>query len=198
MKIYIGKICRWQPSEETKIPKLEFVNPMFKRRFSQLTRMTIQVIHDVLEQDNSYSSLKIEFSSFYGEIKRQFSINKSIACDGEVSPADFSLSVFNTPVAAASIALGLKAGYSAAFSSDRNFKDLLKSASASVLCGEEEKIIFVYADEEIPEEYKSLGERNIPIALSFVISSVSFSASTEIELDSFDDSIESFLGKYDR
>lgn len=196
MKIYISSICKWEPSEELKAPKLEFVNPMFKRRLSQLTKMTIQVVHDVLEQDSSYHSLKIAFSSFYGELKRQFSINKSIACDGEVSPADFSLSVFNAPVAAASIAFGLKAGYSAAFSSDKNFKNLLMGASAPVLCGEEEKIIFVYADEEIPEEYKSLGEKNRALAVAFVISSVPSSDSTEIDLEQLNDSLESFMEEY--
>lgn len=196
MKIYIGNICKWEPSGDLKAPALEFVNPMFKRRFSQLTKMTIQVVHDVIEKDSSYSFLKVAFSSFYGELKRQFSINKSISCDGEVSPADFSLSVFNAPVAAASIALGLKAGYSAAFSSDRNFKDLLKVASAPVLCGEEEKIIFVYADEETPEEYKSLGEINKALAFAFIISSAPFDGSIEIDLDLLDESLESFIGKY--
>lgn len=197
MKIYISRICKWEPTEELNAPKLEFVNPMFKRRLSQLTKMTIQVVHDVLEQDTSFASLKIAFSSFYGEINRQFKINRSISCDGEISPADFSLSVFNAPVAAASIALGLKNGYSAAFSSDKNFKDLLTSASASVLSGEEEKIIFVYADEEFPEEYSSLGEKNDALAFAFIISSVPFSASTEINLNLLDNSLESFLEKYD-
>ncbi|MBD5407904.1 MAG: beta-ketoacyl synthase chain length factor [Treponema sp.] len=139
--------------EGTEAPKLEFVDPLFRRRLSQITKMTIHVLHDLLEEIPEATDYKQVFISFRGEIKREFTINKGLIEDSEILPAAFSLSVFNTPIAAASIALKLKAGYSVLYPSKGNFLDALKAASAPLLCGAEEKIILVYADEYIPDEY---------------------------------------------
>ena len=151
--VFVSHIHTYIPEEPTGAPKLEFVDPLFRRRLSQITKMTIQVLHDLLEDVPEATHYKQVFISFRGEIKREFTINQGIIEDSEILPAAFSLSVFNTPIAAASIALKLKAGYSVIYPSKSNFLDALKAASAPLLCGVDEKIILVYADEHIPDEY---------------------------------------------
>lgn len=185
-KIYISNLHTWNASPENpkEKPKLEFADPLFKRRLSQITRMTIQVVHDLLEEVPEAAEYKQVFVSFRGEIEREFTINRGIIEDSEILPAGFSLSVFNTPIAAASLSLGLKAGYSVIYPGKSNFKDGLLGAAAPVLSGSEEKIILVYADEYVPDEYGSLQpQNNAGSAFACIISAVEIEGSVSVDLN---------------
>ena len=118
-ELYISDISKWAPGladdenlwqkwargdAQTKIeqikesPKLEYTDPLFRRRLSQITKMTVHVIHKLLEKANISPETKLVFISLRGEIEREFTINKGIIEDGMILPAGFSLSVFNTPI----------------------------------------------------------------------------------------------------
>jgi len=112
--------------------------------------MTIQVVHDLLPLGEN---TKIFFFSFRGELSRQYQINKMVIEEGALSPAYFSLSVFNAPVALASMAFGLKGGYSAHYPGKNSFTAGILSAEAALLSGTTEEIVLVYADESVPPEY---------------------------------------------
>lgn len=185
-KIYISNLHTWNASPENpkEKPKLEFADPLFKRRLSQITRMTIQVVHDLIEEVPEAAEYKQVFVSFRGEIEREFTVNRGIIEDSEILPAGFSLSVFNTPIAAASLSLGLKAGYSVIYPGKSNFKDGLLGAAAPVLSGSEEKIILVYADEYVPDEYGSLQPgMNAGSAFACIISAVDIKESVSVDLN---------------
>ena len=185
-EIYISGISKWAPGladdealwqswlagdaqiEQTKeSPKLEYTDPLFRRRLSQITKMTVHVIHNLLEKTKASKDTKIVFISLRGEIEREFTINKGIIEDGMILPAGFSLSVFNTPVSSATLAFGLKGGYSVLYPSKNDFSQAFKTALAPVLAGTEKEIILVYADELVPEFY---GDKrpavNIPLAFA--------------------------------
>lgn len=165
-------------------PKLEYTTPLFRRRLSQITKMTVHVIHNLLEKSNIDKNTKIVFVSFRGEIERQFSINDSIINEQTILPASFSLSVFNTPISCASLAFGLKGGYSVIFPSKNNFKDVFITASSPILAKTEEKIIFVYADELIPKVYgKKLCKNEKPFAFAGILSREKINKS--VKLDDF-------------
>jgi hypothetical protein len=169
--LYILRIAAWAPGVETRdkwaewalgkreirasreSPDLEFTDPLFKRRLSQISKMTIQVIHDLLplEEDT-----KIVFLSFRGELAQQYKINKMLIEEKSLMPAAFSLSVFNTPAALAAIALKLEAGYSAVYPGQNSFAAGLAVAAAPVLCGRAENSLVVYADEMPPPEYSGV------------------------------------------
>ncbi len=192
MNIYASRPSVWKAGENYESsPKLEFVNPLFKRRLSQITKITIQVLHDLIERFPDCRNCKVVFASTHGEISRQLKINQMLIEDKSVMPAAFSLSVFNTPVAAASIVLGLKNGYSVEFASKGNFKDTLISASAPVLSGDEDKIIFAYADEKIPDEYGVQGKE--PFAFATVISSAENENAKKINIENDFQLPENFL-----
>jgi hypothetical protein len=148
-------------------PDLAFTDPVFRRRLSQISRMTIQVLHDLMpfKEDT-----KVVFLSFRGEITRQFQINKMIIEEQSVLPAAFSLSVFNTPPALAAIALGLTAGYTAVYPAD-GFRSALVAAAAPVLSGSAGETTVVYADEFCPPEYGDLRPAgNKPLAFGVILS----------------------------
>lgn len=144
---------------ETSAPALPFVPVLFKRRLSTLSRMIIHTIHHV-SQD--FPPIKITLSSIYGEITRQWKIARKIIESGDVSPAHFSLSVFNTPVALSSILEKNTAGYSAIFSGENAFETGLKDCIAALQASKETERIYAYGDETLPDEYQKLVQKNNP------------------------------------
>lgn len=190
-EIYISGISKWAPGladdealwqawlqgnaqiEQIKeSPKLEYTDPLFRRRLSQITKMTVHVIHNLLENTNISKETKLVFISLRGEIEREFTINKGIIEDGMILPAGFSLSVFNTPISSATLAFGLKGGYSVLYPSKNDFSDAFKAAVAPVLAGTENEIILVYADELVPEVYgDKRPAENLPLAFACLVSS---------------------------
>ena len=174
-----------KPAICTETPSLDFTPPLFRRRLSQITKMVIQVIHDQMEKSNC-GDIKQFLISNRGEINRQYQIVQQLFDDQEILPATFSLAVFNTPVGQSSLAMKLKSGYSVLFPDNQNFYEGLETACASVLCGDEEQILLIYADEEITDDYASLvTDDNNALAFCTVISSKKlYPDSKEISLES--------------
>ena len=202
-EIYISGITKWAPGlgddeklwaswlkGDTQIeqikesPKLEYTDPLFRRRLSQITKMTVHVIHGLLEKTNISKETKLVFISLRGEIEREFTINKGIIEDGMILPAGFSLSVFNTPISSATLAFGLKGGYSVLYPSKNDFSEAFKAAIAPVLAGTEKEIILVYADELVPDVYgDKRPQDNTPLAFACVVSNEN--KSNGVYLDDF-------------
>ena len=137
-------------------PKLTFTSPLFRRRLSQISRMTVQVVHDCIEAIPQAAECPEVFASFRGEIGREGDINTQLIQDKEILPASFSLSVFNTPIALATIALHLTRGYSVVFPAKQDFPAAVSAGIAPLLCGDERNVLFVYADEYVSDCYDSL------------------------------------------
>jgi hypothetical protein len=140
-------------SREDETPEIAFTDSLFRRRLSQISKMTIQVVHDLLPLDEA---TKMFFISFRGELARQYKINKMVIEDKAIMPAAFSLSVFNAPIALVSMALGIKGGYTAIYPGGNSFADGLASAEAALLSGTRDELLLVYADEKVPQEYECL------------------------------------------
>jgi hypothetical protein len=142
---------------------------LFKRRLSQISRMTVQVLHDIMPITEE--NVKTIFISFRGEITQQFKINRMLAVEGGISPAAFSHSVFNTPVAAAAMVLGLTSGYCAAYPEKNHFDSGFLAAVSPILSGNANKTLLVYADELCPSGYGELCPvPNEPLSFAAVIS----------------------------
>lgn len=153
-------------------PKLEYTDPLFRRRLSQISKMTVHVVHKLLEKTDFNRETKIVFVSLRGEIEREFTINQGLIEDNDILPAGFSLSVFNTPVALATLAFKLQGGYSVIYPSKNDFMQGLKTAVAPLLAGTEEQIVLVYADELVPEVYgDKIPSDNTPLAFAALLSS---------------------------
>jgi len=166
---YITRFSAWAPSIKnvdewnewalgkrtmiysTECPEIAFTDSMFRRRLSQISKMTIQVVHDLfpLEEDT-----KMLFLSFRGELSKQFKVTRMVLEDRAIMPAAFSLSLFNVPVALASMAFGLKGGYSAIYPGKNSLATGLAAAKAALCSGTADNLVFIYADEELPPEYK--------------------------------------------
>jgi hypothetical protein len=181
---YITRVCAWAPGIENygdwdewaqgkrniasdgKGPAIAFTDSMFRRRLSQISKMTVQVVHDLLPVGED---TKMLFVSFRGEFSRQYNINRMLIEEKTLMPAAFSLSVFNAPPALASIALGLKGGYSAIYPGNNSFSTGLAAAEA-FFSGTQGELIFVYADEQAPPEYGCFSnECSPPLAFGLLL-----------------------------
>ena len=187
MKLYINRSAYWAPPAITpaSTPELAYVSPLLKRRLSQLTRMTIEVVHEVLD---SAPGAPLVFVSSGGESARQLQVDRMLIEDGEILPATFSLSVFNASPAMATIALGMKGGYTALYPAGNIWKEAFAYGAAPIMAGETESVILVVADQQLPPEYKAIAEPEddiSPYAAAFVLSSVKQEGS--VPVDSYKD-----------
>lgn len=183
MELYINRCAYWAPPADTPAasPALEYVSPLLKRRLSQLTRMTIEVVHQVLDAAPESS---LVFVSSGGESERQLQVDRMLIEDGGILPAPFSLSVFNASPAMATIALGMKGGYTALFPARNMFQEGLAYGAAPIMAGETESVILVFADQKLPEEYLDIADpedRIPPYAAAFVLSSVKQASSIPVD-----------------
>lgn len=200
--MFIRDLCVWQPPADdlSTSPKLEWTEAIFRRRLSQLTKMTVQVARDVFEKSGADKKTKIVFLSFRGELEREFKVNKTLIQEESILPAAFSLSVFNAAIAQATIALGLKGGYTCVFPSNANFASGVLSAAAPVLAqGGDAKTVLVYADENVPDYYKEfLKGPNEPLAFAALLSSQKTDNSVELNLEKIPRSPREFVQAFKR
>ena len=200
--MFVSKLCVWEPPADdlSAAPKLEWTEPIFRRRLSQLTKMTVQVVHDLFSDGTLEKNTKLVFLSFRGELEREFKVNKTLIEEESILPAAFSLSVFNAAIAQATIALGLKGGYTCVFPSGADFASGVLSAAAPVLAqGGDAKIVLVYADENVPDYYKEfLQGPNEPLAFAALLSSQKTDNSVKLDLENIPRSPREFVQAFKR
>lgn len=199
--VYIRKFGAWAPGVETPeewaewksgkreilrealTPKLPFVDMLLRRRLSMVTKMAVYVNHIVSE---GLPLVKITFSSEYGEIRQQFKISQKLIELNTVTPANFSLSVFNAPVSCSTIVEGNMSGYSASYSGANSFEFGLRDCVNGMLCEGDSERVFVFSDELIPGAYSTISDYpNVPFALALRLSSEKRDGDVELDLSDF-------------
>lgn len=154
-QVFIERISSFIPTEAHPKPDVSFVPMLTRRRLSYISRMVVlvsdQVSHDA--KGNKFAPCKVTFASQFGEINQQLKISQTLLETGMVSPAHFSLSVFNASVANASILETNTAGYSAVFSGKNAFTIGLTDCLAALEVENADSRTFIFADELIPEVY---------------------------------------------
>lgn len=148
-------------------PDLKHLPPVSRRRLSQLSKMVLEVGHNLLAGEKKVVTI---FCSHHGEIRRQHAITKGLIQSGEVSPATFSFSVFNTPVSLLSIhershepAMVLLAGKNGLITGLTALLSQLNSQP-------DLDVLLLFSDERLPVDYQALDEdTNDPFAFGCVI-----------------------------
>ena len=154
-KVFIEKLASFMPTDAHPKPDVSFVPMLTRRRLSYVSRMVVLVSEQVSrdKNGNKLEPCKVTFASQFGEITQQLKISETLIDTGMVSPAHFSLSVFNASVANASILESNTAGYSAVFSGKDAFVTGLTDCLAALEVENTDSRTFIFADELIPETY---------------------------------------------
>lgn len=154
-KVFIERLASFVPTEARPKPDVSFVPMLTRRRLSYISRMVV-LVSDQVSRDkngNKLTPCKVTFASQFGEISQQLKISQTLIDTGMVSPAHFSLSVFNASIANASILETNTAGYSAVFSGKDAFTTGLTDCIAALKSESADTRTFIFADELIPETY---------------------------------------------
>jgi hypothetical protein len=146
-------------------PALEFLPPLFRRRLSQLSKMVLHIGHSLMPPEKQTPCV---FASHYGEINKQYKISKQLIDTQEVSPAAFSLSVFNAPAFLLSIAETNKEVTSAVYSGAQCLSVAFLEMLGFLNSGIEENCMIIFGDENIPSAYHSLF-KSVPEPYAFGI-----------------------------
>lgn len=143
-------------------PKLAFIKPMLRRRFSRLTRMALQTAFDCLSSYPSCSdhTIRTVFCSRHGEIHRTKLLLDDIIKQDAISPMGFSLSVHNTASGLYSIASGNQAPSSAIAAGSDTLEMAVIDALGHLHREPSQAILLVLADEPLPEFYQSYDHEN--------------------------------------
>ena len=156
-------------NNSNKSPLIEFVPLLQRRRLSQLTKMSLKVIFECLqdykETDQNINSV---FASRYGEWRQTFNLLESISNQEELSPAGFSFSVHNTVAGLYSLIFNNTASYTSLSANEYTFMTALIEALG--LLQNTKEVLLIIADENTPELYKeTFPFPSIPFAIAFLL-----------------------------
>ena len=163
-KVFIQRFAYFIPTEAQPKPDVSFVPMLTRRRLSNLSRMAVYASHKISKDDsgNPLPPCKITFASQSGEITQQLKIAEILIDTGKVSPSHFSSSVFNTPVANATILEKNTAGYSAIYGGKEAFRHGLSDCLAAMEIEPDLDRSFIFAEELIPETYAPIAKVPYP------------------------------------
>jgi hypothetical protein len=160
-------------------PDISAVPAMQRRRMSSLTKMAFATAY------SCSSPLLVApcciFASRHGELKRTVKIIESLVKLEDVSPTDFSLSVFNTALGLYSIFMQNKAPSTMVVGGEDTFGSALIEAKTYLGRFPEVPVLLVYFDEPLPEPLSSMEDPpGSPFSIALLFSAM---ANPNIQVD---------------
>jgi hypothetical protein len=143
-------------------PRAEQPPASLRRRITPIGRSALALAWSLRSEADAP---RLVFSSRHGEYDRSYGLLQALAESGEVSPAEFSLSVHHALAGLFSIATGNRAGHTAVAAGPESFGyGLLEAAAAA---GEDRRpVLLVHFDDRLPEPY---GLAEEPVVAAMII-----------------------------
>ena len=130
-------------------PDVAFVEPLQRRRLSPLARAFFHCANRV----SPPGDVRLVFASRHGEAERTLGILHDLAAQAEVSPTLFSTSVHNAVPGLWSILKGNRAAMSAVAAGPETFGWGLVEALAAFRADPARPVLFVYAEDRLPDPW---------------------------------------------
>jgi hypothetical protein len=139
---------------------------LLRRRVTPIGQHALQAAWSLPE----VAKARLVLSSRHGEFSRTLSLMQSLTKSGEISPADFSLSVHHALIGLLSIALGNRRGHTAVASGTESFCYGFMEALAALQENPDEPVILIHYDEPLPEPFSTFNNQSEqPIALALAL-----------------------------
>lgn len=129
---------------------LSFIDPMLRRRMSQLTKISLKVAHDCV---HDLPSVRFVYASRHGELHRTTDMLENLAAGESLSPSAFSLSTLNASAGLFSILRNDTAPATAVTASMESFGYGFLEACLQFAACPWPPVLFVYADQPLPDIY---------------------------------------------
>jgi hypothetical protein len=130
-------------------PDVAFVDRLQRRRLSTLARACFHVAKRL----DAPPDARVVFASRHGETERTLTIFQDLAAGAEVSPTLFSLSVHNAVPGLWSILSGIRAPVTALAAGPETFPWGLVEALGALRAEPGVPVLFLYADEPLPDPW---------------------------------------------
>jgi len=141
------------------LPDVSFIAPLVRRRLSLLSRMTLRLAQDCA---HDRPSARVVFASRHGEINRTTALLDELAREEALSPTAFSTSVLNAGAGQFSILKANTAPATAISAASESFGYGLLEACAQLASHPESPVLFIYADESLPDIYQGTDDSSAP------------------------------------
>jgi hypothetical protein len=149
------------------VPQMAFVPALQRRRLSRLTKQALTVARAC---DTAQEPLISVFGSRHGELQRTKKLLDDILQQQPLSPTAFSMSVHNTASGLYSILSGNQQPTTSIAAGEATLEHCFIEAFAWLNAEKCNKVLVVYADEPVPEDYKSFIQYpEHPVAAAFLV-----------------------------
>jgi len=156
------------PENTGQQPDSSFIPAIQRRRFSRLSKMALMVAHQCSNTNHEIPSV---FGSRHGELTRTRKLLTDVIDQQPLSPTAFSMSVHNTASGLNSILTGNKAPSTSIAAGEATLENCFMEAYSILKQGFHKKVLVVYADEPVPDDYTQFIEHEEqPIAAAFLVS----------------------------
>lgn len=157
-------------------PSVDFIPAMQRRRLSRLSRFALAAAQACAGDQ----TLPTVFASRHGEIHRTVGLLKDLARQEPLSPMAFSLSVHNTASGLYSIASGNTAPSTAIAAGADTLPTAFIEAMGQLQY--HERVLLVYAEEPLPEDYRAFATDCIPLGLALLLGHSSTAHTPQLHL----------------
>lgn len=144
---YIKDYSIFRQTESGKLPDIDFLPALFRRRLTNIEKIGFFLIHALKECP---SDINVVFASRFGEWRQTFDLIFQLENDEEMSPAGFSHSVHNAMPGLFSVLKKNIKGYTTVSAKEYTIDTALTETFISG-----ERVLFIYAEEETPDFYKT-------------------------------------------
>jgi hypothetical protein len=164
-------LVRWSlcvPSGNIGYAQLAQIDPLYRRRLSNLSRMAIIAASSCLT--GNVSRIKTIFATRHGEVSSTVKMLHDLSSKMQLSPAAFSLSVHSTAAGFLSIARMDHSSFTAVSAGAETLFAAFQEAAGQLADNPTLSLIVICADEVLPEELSRFGdstEKNHALALYF-------------------------------
>lgn len=150
-------------ADAAETPAVDFLPAMQRRRLSRLSRFALAAAHSCAGEQ----PLPTVFASRHGEIHRTVGLLKELARHEPLSPMAFSLSVHNTASGLYSIVTGNTAPSTAIAAGADTLPMAIIEAIGQLQT--HERVMLVYAEEPLPEDYRAFATHCVPLGLALLL-----------------------------
>lgn len=152
----------WPGADGDELPKLDFVEPMVRRRLSALSKISLWVAHQCA---HDLPDVRMIYASQHGEIVRTTAMLEELTAGEPLSPTAFSMSVLNASIGLYSILCGNTAPSTAIAAGAETLGYALLEAHGQLHNDPTRPVLVIYADETVPSVWEAATHAPHAIAL---------------------------------
>ncbi len=154
--------------DKAKLPKLDWVPAMQRRRLSAFTKMALYCARTASQKE---ADLPVIFSSRHGDLDKTSTLLDSLAENDSLSPTAFSMSVHNASAGLFSIFTDRKAASNTVSAGKDSLMMAIVDAYARLGQQKHDKALVIHCDQALPESYLEYSdELQIDHCVAFVMS----------------------------